>query len=63
MKALRERMEIEKQTWEENYMKKEVCVCVCAKRLISVYKRMFAQMFCSQLGDLKRTQTTKLKAE
>lgn len=49
MKALRERLEIEKQTWEENYMKKEVCVCVCAKCLISIYKRMFAQMFCSQV--------------
>lgn len=25
MKALQERLDIEKQTWEENYKKKEVC--------------------------------------
>lgn len=37
MKALQERLDIEKQTWEENYKKKEVCAalsCICSHSLL-----------------------------
>jgi len=29
LRDVQERTGIEKQAWEENYMKKQVCVCVC----------------------------------
>lgn len=41
MKALQERLDIEKQTWEENYKKKEVCAalcCICSHSLLLFFR-------------------------
>lgn len=36
MKALQERLDIEKQTWEENYKKKEVCLLAFASSFLQI---------------------------
>ena len=36
LRDLQEKLDIEKQAWEENFMKKQVCVCNPASRLVSL---------------------------